>query len=125
MADSLTPQASNMSLWDSFKNINWLDNTSIDPVTGVKTVNAGMLPVATNTIGSIMQGWAGLQQLKLAKQQQKFNEQMSAVNLANQASSYNRQTNDLAANRERLNAAKYGTASDYMSKWAAKGTIGG
>lgn len=98
--------------WD-----NWIGNTAKG--------NAGILPVATNAGSALMQGWAGIQQLNLAKRQQKFAEQMSAVNLANQASAYNRQINDLAANRERLNAAKYGTANSYMDKWAAKGTIGG
>lgn len=98
--------------WD-----NWIGNTAKG--------NAGILPVAANAGSALMQGWAGIQQLNLAKRQQKFAEQMSAVNLANQASAYNRQINDLAANRERLNAAKYGTANSYMDKWAAKGTIGG
>lgn len=85
----------------------------------------GLLPVAANVGSSLMQGWAGLQGLKLAKQQQKFNEGMASVNLANQAKLTNQQLYDRQAMLHRTNPTKYEAPDSYMQKWAVKGTIGG
>lgn len=96
--------------WDS-----WLGNDK----------QAGILPVAANVGSSLMQGWAGLQSLNLAKRQQRFNEGMAATNLANQATLTNQQLYDRQAMLHRTNPTKYESPESYMQKWAVKGTLGG
>ena len=84
---------------------------------------AGLLPMAANVGAGLMQGWAGLGQLKLAKQQQKFNEGLSRVNLANQATLTNEQLRAKAEMLHRTNPNKYQKPDAYMDKWQVKGTI--
>lgn len=84
---------------------------------------AGLLPMAANVGAGLMQGWAGLGQLKLAKQQQKFNEGLSKVNLANQATLTNEQLRAKAEMLYRTNPNVYQKPDAYMDKWQVKGTI--
>jgi hypothetical protein len=84
---------------------------------------AGVLPVMANVGSGLMQGWAGLGQLKLAKQQQKFNEGMSRVNLANQATLTNQQLQSHQAMLHKTNPSLYESPETFMQKWQVKGTI--
>ena len=84
---------------------------------------AGILPVAAGVGAGLMQGWAGLGQLKLAKQQQRFNEGMARTNLANQALLTNEQLTAKQAMLHRTNPQKYESPETFMQKWKVSGSI--
>ncbi len=88
-----------------------------------KNGQAGVLPVALGGMGSLMQGWAGMKQLQLANRQQKFNEGMARVNLANQAALTNEQLRTRQERRYRENPNKAMAPDQFMQQWAVKGSI--
>lgn len=84
---------------------------------------AGILPVGAGVLGGLMQGWAGIQGMNLAKRQQKFNEGMAAVNLANQAALANEQLRTRQETRYRTAPHKQQAPDAFMQQWQVKGKI--
>lgn len=85
----------------------------------------GILPVATQGVGALMQGWAGLQGIQNAKRQQAFNEQMSATNLANQAALTNERLYTRQQSRYASNPNRFAAPDAFMKQWGVSGKIGG
>lgn len=108
-----TPNGTNnpLELWSWDR---WLGNDT----------NAGLLPVGGKLLGSIMEGWGGIQQMNLAKRQQAFNENMARTNLANQANLTNERLLTRQQNRYRTDPTNAMNPDEFMKKWAVKGTLG-
>lgn len=86
---------------------------------------AGLLPVVTEGAGALMQGWAGLKGLDLAKRQLALQEQTAAANLANQANLTNERLYTRQQSRYNRDPSRFQSPDAFMKQWGVTGKLGG